>query len=54
VLFFEVTLRLTASQSVSQSVSMSWCRAPLWDLRPDIPVGILPQPGGPGSRIYIL
>jgi hypothetical protein len=28
----EVTLRLT----VSQSVSMPWYRAPLWDLRPDI------------------
>jgi hypothetical protein len=28
----EVTLRLT----VSQSVSMSWNRVPLWDLRPDI------------------
>jgi hypothetical protein len=28
----EVTLRLT----VSQSVSMSWYRVPLWDLRPDI------------------
>jgi hypothetical protein len=28
----EVTLRLT----VSQSVNMSWYRAPLWDLRPDI------------------
>jgi hypothetical protein len=28
----EVTLRLT----VSQSVSMSWYRAPLWDLQPDI------------------
>jgi hypothetical protein len=28
----EVTLRLT----VSQSVSLSWYRAPLWDLRPDI------------------
>jgi hypothetical protein len=28
----EVTLRLT----VSQSVSMSWHRVPLWDLRPDI------------------
>jgi hypothetical protein len=28
----EVTLWLT----VSQSVSMSWYRAPLWDLRPDI------------------
>jgi hypothetical protein len=28
----EVTLRLT----VSQSISMSWYRAPLWDLRPDI------------------
>jgi hypothetical protein len=27
-----ITLRLT----VSQSVSMSWYRAPLWDLRPDI------------------
>jgi hypothetical protein len=23
-------------QSVSHSVSMSWCRAPLWDLQPDI------------------
>jgi hypothetical protein len=23
-------------QSVSQSVSMCWCRAPLWDLGPDI------------------
>jgi hypothetical protein len=32
----EVTLRLTVSQSVSQYVSMSWYRAPLWDLRPDI------------------
>jgi hypothetical protein len=32
---FEVTLQLTVSQSVSQSVIMSWCRAPLWDLRPD-------------------
>jgi hypothetical protein len=29
-------LRLIVSQSVSQSVSMSWYRAPLWDLRPDI------------------
>jgi hypothetical protein len=29
---FEVTLRLT----VGRSVSMSWYRAPLWDLRPDI------------------
>jgi hypothetical protein len=28
----EVTLRLT----VNQSVSMSWYRTPLWDLRPDI------------------
>jgi hypothetical protein len=28
----KVTLRLT----VSQSVSMSWYRAPLWDLQPDI------------------
>jgi hypothetical protein len=28
----EVTLRLT----VNQSVSMSWYRVPLWDLRPDI------------------
>jgi hypothetical protein len=28
----EVTLRLT----VSQSVSMSWYRALLWDFRPDI------------------
>jgi hypothetical protein len=28
----EVTLRLT----VSESVSTSWCRAPLWDMRPDI------------------
>jgi hypothetical protein len=90
----------TDSQSVSQSVSMSWYRASLWDLRPDIisclnvlsemcgllsmgcPLwredgsaiwGVitqwseslktrnhtllshlrLPQPGGPGSRIYI-
>jgi hypothetical protein len=34
----EVTLRLTDSQSVS----MTWYRAPLWDLRPDIiPVGML-------------
>jgi hypothetical protein len=33
---FEVTLRLTVGQSVSQSVSMSWYRAPFWDLRPDI------------------
>jgi hypothetical protein len=36
----EVTLRLMVSQSVSQSVSqyvsMSWYRAPLYDLRPDI------------------
>jgi hypothetical protein len=32
----EVTLRLTVSQSVIKSVSMSWYRAPLWDLRPDI------------------
>jgi hypothetical protein len=92
----EVTLRLT----VSQSVSMSWHRVPLWNLRPDIiscrNVAVrfavlylggalsdertdlqfavlitqwseslrtchhillshlrLPQPGGPGSRIYI-
>jgi hypothetical protein len=68
----------------SQSVSMCWYRAPLWDLRPDIiscrnvavwnlrsciydtPSLTLrtrnhtllshwdsPQPGGPGSRIYI-
>jgi hypothetical protein len=28
----EVILRLT----VGRSVSMSWYRAPLWDLRPDI------------------
>jgi hypothetical protein len=28
----EVTLRLTDSQSVS----MPWYRAPLWDLQPDI------------------
>jgi hypothetical protein len=28
----EVTLRLT----VGQSVSMSWHRAPLWNLRPDV------------------
>jgi hypothetical protein len=26
----------TVSHSVSQSVSQSWYRAPLWDLRPDI------------------
>jgi hypothetical protein len=26
----------TTDKSVSQSVSMSWYRAPLWDLRPDI------------------
>jgi hypothetical protein len=32
----EVTLRLTDSQSVSQSVSMFWYRTPLWDLQPDI------------------
>jgi hypothetical protein len=41
----EVTLRLTVSQSVvSQSVSMSWYRTPLWDLRRDyciFPVGML-------------
>jgi hypothetical protein len=35
VLEVEVTLRLTVGQTVSQSVSMSWCRAPLWDPLPD-------------------
>jgi small ligand-binding sensory domain FIST len=32
----EVEVEVTLGLTVSQSVTMSWCQAPLWDLRPNI------------------